>query len=124
MSNSLRVDNRAALHTTIEEVLRKQPVSYWVGHLQACGVPAAPINDIAQALASPQVQARNMVVHAEDPVLGTVGLVGNPLKMSAFEDPPTRRITPDLDQDRERLLAEFGLTPGQPARRGSRAARG
>ena len=65
-----------------------------------------------------------MVVQAEDPVLGPVGLVGNPLKMSAFEDPPTRRITPDLDQDRARLLAEFGLVGPDPSERPQSPATG
>lgn len=111
-SNSLRVDNRARLHNAIEAELLQHPSAHWIEYFLPRGVPAAPINNIEQALQHPQVAARNMVVQAMDPVLGPVRLVGSPFKMSAFEDPPTRRVAPDLDQDREAVLAEFGIRTG------------
>ena len=55
----------------------------------------------------PQVAARNMLVETLDPVLGPLKVVGSPFKMSAFADRPDRRLAPELDQDRERLIAEF-----------------
>jgi CoA:oxalate CoA-transferase len=39
---------------------------------------------------------------------GQLKLAGNPLKMSAFEDPATRRPAPDLDADRAAILAFVG----------------
>jgi CoA:oxalate CoA-transferase len=44
--------------------------------------------------------ARNMLVEVPDGSGGTLKLAGNPLKMSAFADPRTRRAAPDLDADR------------------------
>ena len=71
-------------------------------------MPCGPINNIAQALAHPQVAARNMLVEVPDGSGGTLKLAGNPLKMSAFADPPTRAPAPDLDGDRQAILSYLG----------------
>ena len=42
----------------------------------------------------PMAAARNMIVRA-----GDLRMAGNPIKLSAFEDPPTRRPAPELDAD-------------------------
>ena len=67
-------------------------------------MPCGPINNVAEVLADPQIAARNMVVTAEDAVAGPVRMAGNPIKMSAYADPPTRAPAPDLDADRARIL--------------------
>ena len=50
-----------------------------------------------------------MLITVEDPEAGTLRLAGNPLKFSAFPDPPTRDPAPSLDGDREKILKELGL---------------
>jgi CoA:oxalate CoA-transferase len=50
-----------------------------------------------------------MIVTADDPVAGPIKLVGNPIKFSAFADPPTREPAPALDADRAKILKELGL---------------
>jgi CoA:oxalate CoA-transferase len=81
--------------------------------LEAAGVPSGPINDVAQALDDPQVRARNMVVEMIDPALARpLIMAGNPIKMSAHEDPQTRPPAPALDADRAAILAELGLADG------------
>jgi crotonobetainyl-CoA:carnitine CoA-transferase CaiB-like acyl-CoA transferase len=51
--------------------------------LSAAGVPAAPVNNVAEMVADPQVQARDMFVELEHPLYGAVKITGTPLKMSA-----------------------------------------
>ena len=46
--------------------------------LGKAGVPCGPINNVAQALAHPQVAARNMLVEVPDGSGGTLKLAGNP----------------------------------------------
>jgi crotonobetainyl-CoA:carnitine CoA-transferase CaiB-like acyl-CoA transferase len=53
-----------------------------VSTLAEGGVPAAPVNDVAEMVADPQVQARQMFVDIEHPVYGPVKITGTPLKLS------------------------------------------
>jgi CoA:oxalate CoA-transferase len=36
-----------------------------------------------------------------------VRMAGNPIKLSGYEDPTVREAAPELDADRERILAEL-----------------
>ncbi len=110
-TNDLRNQNQAELKAEIERELKKKPTSAWIELLERAGIPCGPINDVAQALAHPQVAARNMLVTVDDPEAGTLKLAGNPLKFSAFADPPTREPAPALDGNRAALLRELGLDP-------------
>ncbi len=89
----------------IEAVLRGHPAAYWLSVLETAGIPAGPINTVAEALAHPQVAPRCMVVEA-----GGVRMVGNPVKVFPFaeNDNGMRSPAPLLDGDRTALLAEFG----------------
>jgi CoA:oxalate CoA-transferase len=108
-TNPLRNQHQEALKAEIERVLRSEETDHWIAVLEAAGVPSGPVNNVAQALAHPQTTARNMLVSVDDPVTGTLELAGNPMKLSAFADPPTRAAAPDLDADRDRILRELGL---------------
>ena len=108
-TNALRNEHQEALRAEIEGVLRGQETGHWIAVLEAAGVPCGPVNNIAQALAHPQAAARNMLISVDDPVTGPLELAGNPMKLSAFADPPTRQPAPDLDADRDRILRELGL---------------
>jgi len=50
--------------------------------LSTGGVPAAPVNNVAEMVADPQVQAREMFVELEHPTYGRVKTTGTPLKLS------------------------------------------
>ena len=71
-------------------MLKANTTAHWIAVVSKAGVPCGPINNIEQALAHPQVAARNMLVEVPDGSGGTLKLAGNPLKMSAFADPTTR----------------------------------
>ena len=109
LTNDLRSRNVDTIKTEFERVLAAHPVAHWLKVMDDAGVPAGPINNIGQAIESAQAKARNMIVTANDPVCGTVKLVGNPIKLSSFPDRTTRDPAPDLDADRARILKEFGL---------------
>jgi crotonobetainyl-CoA:carnitine CoA-transferase CaiB-like acyl-CoA transferase len=53
-----------------------------VSTLAEGGVPAAPVNNVAEMVADPQVQARQMFVEIEHPIYGPVKITGTPLKLS------------------------------------------
>jgi CoA:oxalate CoA-transferase len=108
-TNALRNRHQAALKAALEGVLANTGTAHWIGVLEKAGVPCGPVNDIAKALAHPQTAARNMLIAVDDPVAGRLQLAGNPMKLAAFADPPSRAPAPELDADRERILSEIGL---------------
>jgi CoA:oxalate CoA-transferase len=103
--NDSRVTHVAALKDEIEASFATQDRDHWLALFEAEGIPCGPINNVAEALAQPQVLARTMVVTTDDPVAGTLRMAGNPVKLSGFEDPAAREPAPELDADREAVLA-------------------
>jgi len=114
-TNELRNQNADALKGLIETALAKRTTSEWLEVLQRAELPCGPLNDIAQLLADPQVIHRNMIVSAEDETGARLQMAGNPIKLSAHEDPATRPAAPALDGDRQRILAELD-GPAKPAK--------
>jgi CoA:oxalate CoA-transferase len=106
-TNAARCEHVEALKAEMEAVLTTAPTAHWLPILEAAGVPSGPINDVAHALADPQVIARNMVVTVADSVAGAMKLAGNPIKLSGFADPSTRPPAPELDADRAAILREL-----------------
>jgi CoA:oxalate CoA-transferase len=104
-SNLQRVQHHEALHERMELALSKKPSKEWLALLDAAGVPSGPLNNVAQVMEDPQVLHRNMIVTALDPELGPVRMQGNPVKMSAYEDPKTRPAASELDADRAAILS-------------------
>jgi crotonobetainyl-CoA:carnitine CoA-transferase CaiB-like acyl-CoA transferase len=66
----------------IQEWTSKRPKAEVVEILANAGVPAAPVNNMAEMVADPQVQAREMFVERDHPTYGRLKLTGTPLKMS------------------------------------------
>jgi crotonobetainyl-CoA:carnitine CoA-transferase CaiB-like acyl-CoA transferase len=80
-------------------------VREWVEALREAGVPCAPVNSVEQALADPQVVAREAIVGYEHPVLGEVRQVASPLRLSGAPS-PTRRA-PLRGEHTESVLREL-----------------
>ena len=100
-----RIENRAALEEALTLGFRSKPRPEWETLLLKWDVPGGPVNNIAEALADPQVQLREMVVEIEHPVAGTYRTAGNPIKTGspdAFAPPPT--LGQDTDDVLTRLL--------------------
>jgi CoA:oxalate CoA-transferase len=108
-TNDLRNRNGDALRAILNPLLQGKPTESWIAIVSQAGVPCGPVNNVAQALAHPQVAARNMLIEVDDPVTGPINVVGNPLKLSAFDDPPSRERAPDLDASRAEILRELGF---------------
>jgi crotonobetainyl-CoA:carnitine CoA-transferase CaiB-like acyl-CoA transferase len=60
-----RVANRDALQARIEGVLARDITAVWLAKLEAKGVPAGPLNNIAQAWDDPQIKARGLLAEVE-----------------------------------------------------------
>ena len=108
-TNPLRNQHQPQLKAELEAILSAATTEHWIGVLEAAGIPGGQVNNVEQALAHPQTAARNMLIEVDDPVTGKLSLAGNPMKLSAFADPPTRAPAPDLDADRAKILKELGI---------------
>ena len=108
-SNPLRMEHWEELHQDLEGALSTHDAKFWLRKLDAAGVPCAPLNNVADVIVDPQVNARNMIVTANDPDIGPLKMQGNPIKLSAYEDSTMRAHAPDLDADRAAILKWLGL---------------
>lgn len=108
-SNPKRVVNVDALAAEMELALSAKTSQDWLAALDAAAIPSGPLNNVAQVMADPQVLHRNMIVETLDPDLGPIRMQGNPVKLSAHEDPRTREHAPELDEHRAAILKELGL---------------
>lgn len=78
----LRVENREALTTTLNEIFQKKSVSEWVDLLNEAGVPAGPIYTIPQMFQDPQVKHLEVVTNASTSDGHVAHLITQPIKLS------------------------------------------
>ncbi|QXQ06361.1 CoA transferase [Sphingosinicellaceae bacterium] len=108
-TNASRSEHADAVAALIEGALAAAPPEHWLPVLDAAGVPCGPLHDVAQALAHPQVVARNMAISTSFPDGSPLLAAGNPVKLSGHADPAVRPGAPELDADRAAIMAELGL---------------
>jgi crotonobetainyl-CoA:carnitine CoA-transferase CaiB-like acyl-CoA transferase len=111
-TNPGRVRNRTALIEILDKIFAAQPVADLTARLHAEGVPAGPINDLAQVFADPHVRDREMVVSVEHPIAGMTPLVASPIRLSEttveYNVPP-----PVLGQHTEPVLKKLASLSGE-----------
>jgi len=105
-TNRLRVVNRDALVALLSDVMRQGRRDDWIAALEAVGVPCGPINNIAQAFAHPQAQARQLRRDLPHPSGVVAPVTASPLR---FSDSPVvyRRAPPRLGEHTEEVLREL-----------------
>ena len=99
-----RLAHRDRVTTALEIELTGRKTADALEALRAAGVPAAPVNTVADALADRQVSSRGMIV--DD---GRLRMVGNPVKISGMEE-QAPRPAPSLGEHTREILLESGLT--------------
>ena len=102
-----RVVNRDAVIDAVAKVMQGRTTSEWMRVLEEAGIPAGPINTVAQALTDPHVLAREMAVTLDHPTAGAVTVTGNPAKFSVT---PTEMRSPPplLGQHTDEILRSLG----------------
>ena len=102
-SPGARMKNRDALQTRLEAILARDTSANWVLKLEAKGVPAGPLNDLAQAWDDPQVKARGLLTEVDGR-----RFVRTPIKLHETPVALTRGPAEVGEHTRE-VLAEAGF---------------
>ena len=107
-TNPMRIRHRTALCELVDTALRTQPRELWLRELEAAGVPCGPVNNLQEVFSDPHVKARGAELRmpcdwAAD---GEIGLLANPLKMSATP-PSYRRAPPRLNEHAAEVLMDW-----------------
>ncbi len=74
-----RLKHKDELLTRLEREFKQHNVADWLARLEG-GVPVAPVNDLVQALADPQVDALGLIVEYDHPEFGRVKQVAGPVQ--------------------------------------------
>jgi crotonobetainyl-CoA:carnitine CoA-transferase CaiB-like acyl-CoA transferase len=100
-TNAARVANRDTLVPELARRFAARDAASWLELMEAAGIPAGPINTIAETFAEPQLAARDMIVSMEHPDNPSLRLVGSPIKLSRtpveYRRPPPRLGEHDAD---------------------------
>jgi crotonobetainyl-CoA:carnitine CoA-transferase CaiB-like acyl-CoA transferase len=108
-TNAGRVRAYATLRPRLEAAVAGRRRDEWIGVLRAAGVPTGAVRTIDEALADPQIAARDMVARVAHPTIGALDVLGIPVKLS--ETPGAVRTAPPLlgQHTRAVLRADAGL---------------
>ncbi|MFP6758704.1 MAG: CaiB/BaiF CoA-transferase family protein [Alphaproteobacteria bacterium] len=81
--NSARLANRDALDDILSDAMMARTTGEWLAAFEAINVPSAPVNDVAQVFADPQVIARGMKIGLPHELGVEAPHAASPIKLSA-----------------------------------------
>ena len=109
-TNRQRVTRYDELRPILTNVLGGSTRQAWIERLQAAGVPCGSVRDLKEVFDDPQLAAREMIARVEHATIGSLSLLGVPVKLS---DTPgaVRTAPPTLGQHTDAVLrTSLGLT--------------
>jgi crotonobetainyl-CoA:carnitine CoA-transferase CaiB-like acyl-CoA transferase len=114
-TNPQRVQHRSDLVPLLEMKTRTRTTAQWIAQLEHHAVPCGPINDLGQAFADAQVQARGLVLEQARSAaavaqegIASIRSVASPLRLK--DTPPViKRAPPALGEHTQEILHEMGL---------------
>jgi crotonobetainyl-CoA:carnitine CoA-transferase CaiB-like acyl-CoA transferase len=108
-TNALRVEHRAALSAEVSALTAGVTVKALLAALEAAGVPAGPVNTVAQVFDEPQARHRGLAVEqARSDLAASVRTVASPIRLS--QTPVGYGAAPPaLGTDTEAVLGALGL---------------
>lgn len=106
-TNADRVENMTALEAEVESTLAERGTDDWMDVLVDAGVPAAPVQSVADALENEQTDARD-VIRSMEARGKNIPVIEHPLNFgsatSGFESPP-----PELGEHNHEVFEDLGF---------------
>ncbi len=109
---SARVENHDALTAIISAALSTRTTAEWVDALNDAGVPAGPVNDLAETFADPQVRHLGIASPTRHPVAGAIDLIRNATNLEGVPG-SIRRPSPLAGEHTRQVLLDFGFDAGE-----------
>ncbi len=104
-TNVGRVEHRSALVAELARVFKTRGRAEWLELLRGAGVPATPVNDVGEALADPQAEARGLLWQLAHPKLGPTPLLASPLQHMSRTPAAPAAPPPTLGRHTREVLA-------------------
>jgi crotonobetainyl-CoA:carnitine CoA-transferase CaiB-like acyl-CoA transferase len=112
-TNKLRVTGYDELKPILGTCLRKATRADWIQRLTAAGVPCGSVRNLQEVFADAQLAARDMIAGVNHATIGSLKLLGTPMKLSATPG-SVRTAPPTLGQHTDAVLHEdLGLSAEQ-----------
>ena len=102
-TNAKRQENVEAITGLIEGILLTKTAQEWEKIFFEVRIPAGIVNNVAQAIADPQVLHRNMIVSIEQPTGEKWKFAGNPIKIRGTSE--TFKAAPGLGENTNEILS-------------------
>ena len=105
-SDGARIDNREAMNTILNRVLKQKPSAFWMRNLLDNSIPCALMENIQSIGDSDIAEEYQAFSSVTNPSGGTMRFVRNPIA-----DPvPNESAAPELGQHSAEILAEIGYS--------------
>jgi formyl-CoA transferase len=101
-----RRENSAEFLGLVARAIKTRPQAEWLAVLTEADVPSAPVHDIAQALAIPQLEHRGFLGVMDLAEIGPQKTVASPFQVSGYEPPAKLDGVPELGEHTDAVLRE------------------
>ncbi len=101
-TNPERVANREELVEILQKEFSRLTADEWVERIREAGVPAGPVNSLADVFSDEHVLSSGILQTIEHPTAGVLKMLASPVLVDG-ERPPLRRPPPTLGQHTEEL---------------------
>ncbi|SDP82726.1 Crotonobetainyl-CoA:carnitine CoA-transferase CaiB [Rhodoferax sp. OV413] len=104
-----RNENRVEILALAKAWVGARSVAEVLAALDAIDVPSAKVQNIEEVLNDPQIQARNMVLEQQHPVLGAIRMPNLPFNFSGC-DSPVPSVAPTMGQHNRQIAGALGYS--------------
>jgi crotonobetainyl-CoA:carnitine CoA-transferase CaiB-like acyl-CoA transferase len=108
-TNPQRVEHREELISLLDEVFQTKTVDEWLTLFELGKIPCGPINSMSDILNDSHLLEREMVVEKDHPTLGSIKMLGIPVKFSRTPG-EIKTVPPQLGENTTEILRHLGYS--------------
>jgi crotonobetainyl-CoA:carnitine CoA-transferase CaiB-like acyl-CoA transferase len=114
-TEDLQIENKNQLNALLAKAFLNKGTDDWMTELESKGVLCARINSFEEAARDPQIACNNMIVSMDDPEVGELKLLGNPIRLKGTP-PKLKDFPPRLGQHSHDVALEIGYSEEEVTR--------